>query len=72
MSGVIGMEKSRQQRFVEINRLAQKMDAEFRIGHAAMQSPEFQEAQRGYLWAQHELNESEKFKPPFYSDHRFC
>jgi hypothetical protein len=66
------MEKTRQQRNVEINRLAQRMDAAFVVGHAVIPSPEFQEAQRGYMWEQHEREESEKFKPPYTSDHRFC
>lgn len=65
-----GWKSIRSVKLVEINRLAQKMSAEFQLGHTAMQSPEFQEAQRGYMWKQHELNESEKFDPPEYGNHR--
>lgn len=66
------MEKARDQRRQEINRQAQKMAKYMILGHDAEQPPEFIEAQRGYMWQQHELNESEKFDPPYFGDHRFC
>ena len=59
-------------RRARVARCAVEMGKLFISGHDAEQTSEFLEAQRGYLWAQHELNESEKFDPPFYSDHRFC
>jgi hypothetical protein len=59
------------ERTARISLLAAEMAILFTPGHNTTQSPEFEAKRAEYLWEEHVRIESDKFDPPYLSDHRF-